>query len=55
MALNAIQSRLSLLKVTKPALKTQLFSANEVKIETLVRAIEQVKEAEITDFSVSTY
>ncbi|MCX7554273.1 biopolymer transporter ExbD [Marinicella sp. S1101] len=54
-ALDAIKVHLSQLHAAKPDLKAQLFAANEIKIATLVRAIEQVKEAEVVDFSVSTY
>ncbi|MGJ8662359.1 MAG: ExbD/TolR family protein [Marinicella sp.] len=53
--LDGIEARLSQLKAENPDLKAQLFSAKEIKIDTLIRAVDQVKEADITAFSVSTF
>lgn len=54
-ALDSIASRLSQLKAVSPELQAQLFSAQDIKIETLVRAMEQVKAVDITLFSVGAY
>ncbi len=54
-SINGIEARLSQLKAANPALKAQLFSAKEIDIATLVRAVEQVKEVDINGLSVSTY
>ncbi len=53
--LDGIEARLAQMKATNPALQAQLFSAKEVDIATLVRAVEQVKELNITNLSVSTF
>ena len=54
-SLDGIEARLAQLKAANPALQAQLFSAKEVNVATLVRAVEQVKELNITNLSVSTY
>lgn len=54
-SLNGIEARLSQLKASNPKLHAQLFSAKEIEIATLVRAVEQVKELNIAQLSVSTY
>ena len=54
-SLDGIESRLLQLKAAMPELQAQLFSAQDIKIETLVRAMEQVKEVDIKQFSVSAY
>ncbi len=54
-SLDGIEARLSQLKATNPTLRAQLFSAKEIDIATLVRAVEQVKELDIAALSVSTY
>ncbi len=53
--LDGIESRLSQLRSENPDIKAQLFSANEVNVATLVRAVEQVKEAKIHQLSVSSF
>ncbi len=53
--IDGMEARLSQLKATNPTLKAQLFSAKEVDIATLVRALEQVKEVDIKSLSVSTF
>lgn len=54
-SLDGIEARLSQLKSANPNLKAQLFSAKDIRVETLVRAVEQVKQAKIDQFSVTTY
>ncbi len=54
-SLDGIEARLAQLKADNPGLKAQLFSAKEIRIATLVRAVEQVKEAKIEQLSVSSY
>lgn len=54
-SLDGIESRLSQLKATTSNLQAQLFSAHDIKIETLVKAMEQVKAVDISQFSVSSF
>lgn len=54
-SLDGIESRLSQLKAATPNLQAQLFSAQDIKIETLVRAMEQVEAVDIEKFSVSAF
>ena len=54
-SLDGIEARLAQLKAANPALQAQLFSAKEINVATLVSAVEQVKELNITQLSVSTY
>ena len=54
-SLDGIEARLSQMKAESPDIKAQLFSAKDIKVETLVRAVEQVKEAQISGLSVSSY
>ncbi len=54
-SLDGIESRLAQMKAAQPDLKAQLLSGKDVRIDTLVRAVEQVELADIKDFSVSTY
>jgi len=54
-ALDGIEARLAQLKAENPNIKAQLFSAKEIKIDTLVHAVEQIKTAKIEQFSVSTF
>ena len=54
-SLDGIEARLSQLIASNPNLKAQLFSAKEIEIATLVRAVAQVKELGIAALSVSTF
>jgi biopolymer transport protein ExbD len=54
-SLEGIEARLSQMKAESPEIKAQLFSAKDIKVATLIRAVEQVKEAQISGLSVSSY
>ena len=53
--LEGIESRLAQMKAAHPELKAQILSSKDLRIDTLVRAVEQVELADIKDFSVSAY
>lgn len=54
-SLDGIESRLAQLKAEHPELKAQLVAAKGVKVETLVKAVEQVRSAKVADLAVSTF
>ncbi len=53
--LDGIEARMAQLKAEFPNLQAQLITAKNIKVNTLVRAVEQVKNAEVKGLSVATY
>ncbi len=54
-SLDGIEARIAQLKAEFPQLQAQLVTDKSIKIDTLVRAVEQVKNAEVSALSVATY
>ncbi len=54
-ALDAIEPTIAQLKASHPELGVHLLSAKDIRIATLVRAIEQVKEAQVNQLTVATF
>ncbi len=54
-SLTGIESRVAQLKAEHPQLQAQLVAAKGIKVETLVSAVEQVRNANVKGLSVSTY
>ena len=53
--LDGIEARMAQLKAANPEISAQLVSAKSTDVNTLVKAVEQVREAKVNALAVSTY
>ena len=54
-SLDGIEARMAQLKATHQELTAQLISAKSIDVNTLVKAVEQIREAKVNNLAVSTY